>query len=366
MVRGVAPTLAVPMKARLAGPARAGTLAAALLLAAIALLGLSGTPAAVRGMGPLPACRYDDILTSPRSYEDWSITLVDTILRVARDYVPPDLVDVSQADIGGKGMVRAIVVDDLRAMAEAAAAADAPIAVESSYRSYEKQQVVFKGWVNYYGYERALEVSARPGHSEHQLGLTIDFRSAGGGDPFSGHWQESAAGKWMKAHAFEYGWVMSYPRGMIDVTCYDFEPWHFRYVGRDLAASIHGSGLTPREYLWANFTTTVVPAPTPRPDHTAQPTETPPSTVEPSVAPSPGASLPLPTNAAPSPPPTQPAATVAPTTDPAVVPGPPPTGVVVAIEPGAAGLALVAAALAVVLALLARKVLRRGRSAVGL
>ena len=57
------------MKARLAGPARAGTLAAALLLAASALLGLAGTPAPVRGMGPLPACRYDDILTSPRSYE---------------------------------------------------------------------------------------------------------------------------------------------------------------------------------------------------------------------------------------------------------------------------------------------------------
>jgi LAS superfamily LD-carboxypeptidase LdcB len=354
------------MKARLAGPARAGTLAAALLLAAFALLGHAGTPAAVRGMGPLPACRYDDILTTPRNYDDWSVTLVDTILRVASDYVPPDLVDVSQAGVGGRGRVRAILIDDLREMAAAAEAADAPIAVQSAYRSYETQQKVFKGWVAVHGRQRAKQLSARPGHSEHQLGVGIDFRTAGGGDPFTGDWQLTAAGKWMKAHAWEYGFVMSYPRGKIDVTCYAFEPWHFRYVGRALAANIHGSGLTPREYLWANFTTTVVPAQTPRPDHTAQPTETPPSTVEPSLEPSAGASLPPQTAAPLSPPPSQPAATPAPATAAPAVPSLPPTGGVAAIERAAAGFALAAGALVIALGLIVRKVLRRGRSAVGL
>jgi zinc D-Ala-D-Ala carboxypeptidase len=354
------------MKARFAGPARAGTLAAALLLAASALLGLAGTPAPVRGMGPLPACRYDDILTSPRTYADWPITLVDTILRVSRDYVPPDLVDVSAADIGGNGRVRAILIADLREMAAAAKAADAPIAIQSAYRSYETQENVFADWVAVHGRKRALQLSARPGHSEHQLGIGVDFKTAGGGDPFTDDWQLTVAGKWMKAHAWEYGFVMSYLRGKIDVTCYDFEPWHFRYVGRELAASIHGSGLTPREYLWANFTTTVVPAKTPKPDHTARPTETPPSTVEPSVVPSPSPSLPPPTADPLTPPPTQPMATEAPATDAPPVASFPPTGGIAAIEPATAGLALVAGALAVALALLARKVLRRGRSGVGL
>jgi D-alanyl-D-alanine carboxypeptidase len=170
----------------------------------------------------------------------------------------------------------------------------------------------------------------------------------------------------MKAHAWEYGFVMSYPRGKLDVTCYDFEPWHFRYVGRELAASIHGSGLTPREYLWANFTTTVVPAQTPRPDHTARPTETPPSTVEPSVAPTVSPSLPPPTAVPLSPPPTQPAATVAPATESPPLASLPPTGGIAAIEPATAGLALIAGVLAIALALMARKVLRRGRSGVGL
>jgi LAS superfamily LD-carboxypeptidase LdcB len=353
------------MKARFAGPARAATLAAALLLAASALLGLAGTPASVRGMGPLPACRYDDILTSPRSYDAWSTTLVDTILRVSRDYVPPDLVDVSEADIGGQGRVRAILIDDLREMAAAAKAAGAPIAIQSAYRSFETQQEVFAGWVAFHGRERALQLSARPGHSEHQLGIGVDFKTAGGGEPFSGDWQLTVAGKWMKAHAWEYGFVMSYPRGKLDVTCYDFEPWHFRYVGRELAASIHGSGLTPREYLWANFTTTVVPAVTPKPDRTARPTETPPSTVEPSVAPTEIPSVPPPTALPLTPPPTQPAATAAPATVAPPAASLPPTGGVAAIEPATAGLALVAAGLAVALMLLARKVLRRERSGVG-
>lgn len=354
------------MKARFAGPARAGTLAAALLLTAFALLGLASTPAPVRGMGPLPACRYDDILTTPRAYDQWSVTLVDTILRVASYYVPPDLVDVSEAGIGGHGKVRAILIDDLREVAAAAQAADAPIAIQSAYRSYETQEKVFEGWVAVHGRERALQLSARPGHSEHQLGVGVDFRTAGGGDPFTGDWQLTAAGKWMKAHAWEYGFVMSYPRGKIDVTCYDFEPWHFRYVGRELASSIHGSGLTPREYLWANFTTTVVPAQTPRPGHTAQATETPPSTVEPSVEPSAGASLPAPTAAPPTPSPTAPAVTLAPATAAPAVPSLPPTGGLAAIQPVAAGLAIAASALSVALALVVRKVLRRGRSAVGL
>jgi D-alanyl-D-alanine carboxypeptidase len=54
----------------------------------------------------------------------------------------------------------------------------------------------------------------------------------------------------MAANAWRYGFVMSYPRGREDVTCYLYEPWHYRYFGRALAARIHASGLTPREFLW--------------------------------------------------------------------------------------------------------------------
>ena len=54
----------------------------------------------------------------------------------------------------------------------------------------------------------------------------------------------------MKANAWKYGWVMSYPKGKTSVTCYQYEPWHYRYVGRAEAKAIHDSGLTTRQYLW--------------------------------------------------------------------------------------------------------------------
>jgi len=259
-----------PALTRLAGLAGIVALAAALGMGAVF------GPSPVNAMGPLPPCRYDDILTTPRQYSDWSITQVDTILRVTKAYVPPDLVPVSEAGIPGVGQVRALMIDDLREMAIAAKAANAAIGVQSAYRSFATQQVVFANAVNEHGLARALQLSARPGHSEHQLGLGIDFRSHPGGSPFNGStWASTAAGKWMKAHAWEYGFVMSYPRGKIAVTCYDFEPWHFRYVGRELAAQIRASGLTQREYLWANFTTTVVPDVTPGPTRTPKPSRPP-------------------------------------------------------------------------------------------
>jgi hypothetical protein len=225
------------------------------------LIGSVIEPAGARGIGPLPPCRYDDLLTSPRGYDDWSITLVDPILSLTPSYVPPDLVSVSEAGLSGDGRVRAIVIDDLRAMQLAAKAAGGPIGVESAYRSYAEQKQVFSAWVKQYGYDRALMTPARPGHSEHQLGVAMDFRSGAPGSSVSGSFGTTAAGKWMAAHAWQYGFVMSYPKGATAITCYDSEPWHFRYVGRDLAAQVHASGATLRAYLWANFTTTVVPAP---------------------------------------------------------------------------------------------------------
>ncbi|HET7181958.1 MAG TPA: D-alanyl-D-alanine carboxypeptidase family protein, partial [Candidatus Limnocylindrales bacterium] len=79
----------------------------------------------------------------------------------------------------------------------------------------------------------------------------IDFAAAGSTKFVN---EATATGKWLAKHGWEFGWLMSYPKGKTDVTCYRYEPWHYRYLGRDLAKKIHDSGLTIREYLWANFT----------------------------------------------------------------------------------------------------------------
>jgi LAS superfamily LD-carboxypeptidase LdcB len=290
-------------------PTIAITLAVAILAGGPLLrLGLgAGRSDVALAVGPLPACRYDDVLTSPRGYGQWQITLVDTILEVPKAYVPPDLVSVSAAGIEGAGKVRAVMIDDLRAMADAARQAGAGIAVKSAYRSYAQQQATFRYWVDQLGRAQAKRVSARPGHSEHQLGLAIDFKSDSGGSPFEGDWGQTPAGQWMAANAWTYGFVMSYPKGGLKVTCYEYEPWHFRYLGRDLAQLVHDSGLTIREYLWANFTESIVPPPSGEPLPTSAPTATPDATltaspsVEPTAQPSPSPSQTSAPTAAPSP-----------------------------------------------------------------
>ena len=204
---------------------------------------------------PLPACEYVDIMTRFRKYADWRKTLVDTNLRVGARYKPPDLVSVSQAGIGGSGQVRAIVIDDLRAMTRAAKKAGAGIAVRSAYRSYSEQISVFNGWVARSGYQQALLYSARPGHSEHQLGITVDFRSAASAAPPWDYtdWATTKSGAWMQQNAWKFGWVLSYPKGKQKTVCYGYEPWHWRYVGRAMAKEIRESGLPVRKFLWRRF-----------------------------------------------------------------------------------------------------------------
>ena len=120
-----------------------------------------------------------------------------------------------------------------------------------------------------HGYAYALKESARAGHSEHQLGTSLDFRSYGGPAPWDvTDWATTKAGKWMKANAWKYGFIMSYPKGKTSVTCYMYEPWHYRYVGRDRAIWVRDSGKTLREFIWAEQTRphdTLSPAGTTRP-----------------------------------------------------------------------------------------------------
>jgi LAS superfamily LD-carboxypeptidase LdcB len=259
--------------------------ALALLFGVALATALSATaPLPAGAIGPLPECRLDDIPTVPRDYDSWSTTLVDWLLKVPRTYKPPDLVPVGEAGIAGPGLIRAVAIDDLRAMTRAAARNGTPIAVNSPYRSYADQVASFNGWVGVDGYEDAITYSQRPGHSEHQLGLTIDFMTLGGPSALQGDWATTPSGKWMAENAWKYGWLMSYPKGdggalFSDATCFHYEPWHYRYLGREIARKVHRSGLTIREYLWKRYTM-VDP-------ETGEPISTPTPTPTPSASPSP-------------------------------------------------------------------------------
>lgn len=254
----------------------------ALLLFVALTTGLAATASAASA---LPPCQVADTLTAHRATSDWDRTLVDQTYRLSAGYAPPNLRSTSYAGLSSAYAVRRNVIADLKAMFTAARAAGARFAIQSAHRSYATQRYTFAYWVRIHGYTRASMESARAGHSEHQLGTALDFRSYGGAAPWTYRdWGTTKAGAWLRANAWQFGFVMSYPKGKSAVTCYAYEPWHYRYVGRARAATIKASGLTLREFLWTEQTT---PPPTPVPEPVPTEAPTPVPTADPSIEPSP-------------------------------------------------------------------------------
>ena len=184
-----------------------------LLLAAVlgpALLAAPGAePPPVSAVGPLPDCRLDDIFTEPRDYDDWRITQVDWILSLGPKYRPKDLVSVRDGGVAGGGLIRAVVIDDLKAMAAAAVENGTPLVAWSPFRGYKQQVALFNGYAGWNGerytnFDEAITFSARPGHSEHQTGLTIDFVAVGD-TGLTSNWEVTRTGAWMAKNAWKYG-----------------------------------------------------------------------------------------------------------------------------------------------------------------
>jgi D-alanyl-D-alanine carboxypeptidase len=209
-------------------------------------------PPPLPARAPMPACRYDDVMTSRHTLAAHATTLLDTIYRLPSTYAPTDLVDTSAAGVNGGHRIRRVALDDFAALVGAARASGHPIRVISAYRSHASQVATFNDWVRRSGEAAALRASARPGHSEHQLGTTLDVTHAGGSAGWTyADWASHPTGAWMRDNAWRYGFVMSYPKAVpFADRCYDYEPWHFRYVGREMARDVHRSGVSLREWIW--------------------------------------------------------------------------------------------------------------------
>ncbi len=209
-------------------------------------------PPALPARAPMPACRYDDVMTSRQTLAAHATTLLDTIYRLSSTYAPTDLVDTAAAGLSGGHRIRRVALADLTALVGAARASGHPIRSISAYRSHASQVATFNDWVRRRGEAAALRGSARPGHSEHQLGTTLDVTHAGGSAGWNyADWATNPTGAWMRDNAWRYGFVMSYPKSTpFSERCYDYEPWHFRYVGREMARDVHRSGISLREWIW--------------------------------------------------------------------------------------------------------------------
>jgi D-alanyl-D-alanine carboxypeptidase len=126
------------------------------------------------------------------------------------------------------------------------AAGQGTLIVQSGYRSYESQRTIHNAKVRALGKVRGENLAARPGFSEHQTGLAVDF-AAKGVSTLQSSFAKTKAGKWLAGNAYKFGFVLRYPSGKTSVTGYSYEPWHFRYVGVDLATAMHDQNISTLE-----------------------------------------------------------------------------------------------------------------------
>ncbi len=132
--------------------------------------------------------------------------------------------------------------------------------VTSAYRSYDYQKRLYDGYVQKElerdgsitreeAERRASVYSARPGESEHQTGLCLDFITADMGGNLNEEFENKEAFEWLSKNAYKYGFILRYPEDKVDITGYQYEPWHYRFVGRQAASDIYFSGISLEEYL---------------------------------------------------------------------------------------------------------------------
>jgi len=164
-----------------------------------------------------------------------------------KDYVPADLVQTPVAH-ANPPTLRAEAADAMAAMFAAAKAEGAGgMQLQSAYRSYTTQVVVYNRYVSQAGQAGADAQSARPGFSEHQTGLAADISSLPATCVLAACFGDTPQGRWLVANAYRFGYLLRYPADKVAVTGYMYEPWHFRYIGAALATEMHAEGVTTLE-----------------------------------------------------------------------------------------------------------------------
>lgn len=122
------------------------------------------------------------------------------------------------------------------------------LAGASGYRSHSTQVILYNNYVKRDGKEAADRYSARPGHSEHQTGLTMDVSGSTGECAVQDCFGDTAEAAWLAEHAHEYGFIIRYPKDKENITGYKYEPWHIRYVGNEIAKEVYEKDITLEEY----------------------------------------------------------------------------------------------------------------------
>ena len=173
-------------------------------------------------------------LLKKSSFDSEMLLLPNKKYSLDKNYIPEDLESLDGKKLSHKAniKIRKKTLEPLIEMKKAAQLENCDLQVISAFRSYNTQHNVFMHWVKEFGMTEAQRISARPGTSQHQLGTAIDFNL------LDESFADYPEGVWLKNNAYKYGFILSFPRGMEHFTGYRYEPWHYRYVGKEAALLI--------------------------------------------------------------------------------------------------------------------------------
>ncbi|EIJ78531.1 serine-type D-Ala-D-Ala carboxypeptidase [Bacillus methanolicus PB1] len=182
------------------------------------------------------------------------LALVNHQFGLPSTYAPNDLVRPKVAFSFGnqnieKSYLRKKAAAALEKMFAEAKKQNIELYAVSGYRSYERQEELFHAEINRVGKEKAVQAVAVPGTSEHQTGLAVDISSKSVNLDLTEQFGTTPEGKWLVKNAHKFGFILRYPKDKESITGYQYEPWHFRYVGTKAAKVIYEKNLTLEEYF---------------------------------------------------------------------------------------------------------------------
>lgn len=176
---------------------------------------------------------------------DSLMVLVNKLNRLQSNYVPHDLEQISLNYATNNKFLRKEAKENFEKLSSDAKKLGYSIIAVSAYRDYDYQENLFNNYVKEKGENYALKCSAKAGHSEHQTGLSVDVM---GSNNDYDEFEKSKEFDWMKNNSYKYGFILRYPKGKEYITGFKYEPWHYRYVGKDVASIIYTEGITLEEY----------------------------------------------------------------------------------------------------------------------
>ncbi len=186
-----------------------------------------------------------------RTEDDGDIlVLVNKYHVVSKDYRPINMVTIDDKYGTYSNMeLKDVAYEAYKKMYNDAVNMGFDLKLCSTMRSYETQKTLYSNSLKNRGRQTTNIRSAYPGRSEHHTGFALDITSASMGWGLSQDFADYPDGKWINEHCHEYGFILRYPKGKTEITGYDYEPWHFRYVGVEVATYIMENDLTLEEYL---------------------------------------------------------------------------------------------------------------------